>query len=157
MNTSQEVYDAIKEAEFVWTTGVGKSAVVADLLARYLRNAGVPSAFLDATDYWHGGRGGVKINHLLIAVSASGTTEEIVKVVDDVLCQTIQIGKRPMLEADLHFLVDVRGLSDSALSSDPIHTSCSVYLLACGYADYAKISREVAAYNHPAGATNGTV
>lgn len=146
---AREIFEAIKHAPVVWTTGVGKSASVADLLARYLRNIGVPAAFLDATDYWHGGRGGVMENHLLVAVSASGKTDEMARLVDDCACQVVHVGKEPMAEADMHWMI--HGYQTArVVSVDPIQTARAIYDLVCEYADYVGVTRHEAAENHPA-------
>lgn len=152
---AREIFEAIKEAPVVWTTGVGKSAAVADLLSRYLRNVGVPSAFLDATDYWHGGRGGVKENHLLIAISASGKTEEIVRMEEDCLCQVAHVGAHPM-DADMFWCT---GYSDNprAVAHDPLASARAIYDLVCEYAQYAGVSKHEAEVNHPAGVIYGIV
>lgn len=153
---AQEIFRAIKNAGFVWTTGVGKSASVADLLARYLRNVGVPSAFLCPTDYWHGGRGGVKESHLLIVVSASGKTDEIVLVVEDSACQVVHVGKEQMDDCDMHWQTTI-GKPKCAVDWDPVNSTYAVFELAIEYAKYAGVSRHEADSYHPAGATNGSL
>lgn len=153
---AQEVFRSIQSATFVWTTGVGKSAAIADLLARYLRNVGVPSAYLDATDYWHGGRGGVKEGHLLVAVSANGRTEEVLRVANDSPCEVLHIGREPLEYADMHWRIG-ESTNGRAVSSDPMQSARAVYDLVCEYAQYMNVSRHEADAYHPAGVTNGSV
>lgn len=153
---ANEIFEAIKNAQFVWTTGVGKSAAVADLLARYLRNVGVPSAFLDATDYWHGGRGGVKDSHLVVLVSASGETEELLRLVEDCCSETVHIGKTPMRGVQM-FWLSTGHQTSLAVSVDPTQMTRAVYDLVCEYVKYAGVSRQDIDANHPAGASCGHI
>ena len=145
---AQEIFRAISNAPFVWTTGVGKSACVADLLARYLRNVGVPAAFMDASDYWHGGRGGVGPGHLFVAVCYSGQTKDMVKLVDDCCCEVLHIGVSPMTGADMFWRAG-EGLGSRAVSIGPVQSARAVYDLVCEYAQYAGVSRHEAEVNHP--------
>ena len=60
------------------TTGVGKSAFVAQRLAASLRLIGWRAWFMHPTEAMHGDIGGVMEGDILIAVSRSGDTDEVV-------------------------------------------------------------------------------
>ncbi len=62
------------------TTGVGKSAFVAQRLAASLRLIGWRAWFMHPTEAMHGDIGGVMEGDILIAVSRSGDTDEVVQL-----------------------------------------------------------------------------
>lgn len=64
----------------VVTTGLGKSGFVGQRLAATLRSVGCASAFLHASEALHGDLGVLRTGDVLVAVSYSGTTAEVVAV-----------------------------------------------------------------------------
>jgi sugar/nucleoside kinase (ribokinase family)/D-arabinose 5-phosphate isomerase GutQ len=65
----------------VHVTGVGKCEHVARYAASLLSSTGTPATFLHATEAVHGSAGQVMPGDVVIAVSHSGTTEEIARAV----------------------------------------------------------------------------
>ncbi|HSW40693.1 MAG TPA: KpsF/GutQ family sugar-phosphate isomerase [Acidobacteriota bacterium] len=63
-------------------TGLGKSGIVCKKIAATLSSTGSPAMFLHASDALHGDSGILTRNDLILAVSKSGETAEIVKVLD---------------------------------------------------------------------------
>src|SRR5918912_1354311 len=61
-------------------TGMGKSGLIARKLAATLASLGIPAFFLHPADAAHGDLGMVARGDVLIAVSNSGETEEILRI-----------------------------------------------------------------------------
>ena len=64
----------------VVVTGIGKSAIIARKIASTLSSTGTPSFFLHAADGLHGDLGMVMKGDVVLVVSNSGETEEILKL-----------------------------------------------------------------------------
>lgn len=64
----------------VIVTGMGKSGLIARKIAATLASLGVPSAFLHPAEGVHGDLGMVSRGDLVIALSNSGETEELLKI-----------------------------------------------------------------------------
>ncbi|MCP4581164.1 MAG: KpsF/GutQ family sugar-phosphate isomerase [candidate division Zixibacteria bacterium] len=64
----------------VIVTGIGKSGIVAKKIASTFSSIGIPSFFFHPAEGIHGDLGVVRGDDLLIAISKSGDTEEIIKV-----------------------------------------------------------------------------
>ncbi len=61
----------------VVVTGTGTSGIVARKIAATLTSTGTPATFLHPSDALHGGLGVVAVDDVVIAISNSGETEEI--------------------------------------------------------------------------------
>lgn len=59
-------------------TGIGKSAIIAQKITATLNSTGQPALFMHAADAIHGDLGMVQENDVVIAISKSGNTPEIV-------------------------------------------------------------------------------
>ncbi len=98
----------------VWT-GMGKSGIICHKLAATMRSTGTPALHLHPADAIHGDLGMVTPGDLVVAVSHSGTTEEILRLVEFVKRQgigLIAITSHPESQlaqaADLHLDLGVR-------------------------------------------------
>lgn len=65
----------------VITTGVGKAGIIAQKLAGTLASTGTRADFLHPTEALHGDLGRVTEGDLVVALSNSGTTEEVLRLV----------------------------------------------------------------------------
>jgi arabinose-5-phosphate isomerase len=63
----------------VVVTGLGKSGLVGTKLAATLASTGTPAFFVHAADALHGDAGMVTVDDVLLAISKSGTTAEVVR------------------------------------------------------------------------------
>jgi len=63
-------------------TGIGKAGQIANNMASTLTSIGVPSIFLHPTEAQHGDLGIIGINDILILLSNSGETREIIELVE---------------------------------------------------------------------------
>jgi len=61
-------------------TGIGKSGLIGKKISATLASTGTPSFFLDSSDAFHGDLGMVLENDVILAISNSGETEEINKL-----------------------------------------------------------------------------
>ncbi|HTV81453.1 MAG TPA: KpsF/GutQ family sugar-phosphate isomerase [Acidobacteriaceae bacterium] len=101
-------------------TGMGKSGIVAQKIAATLSSTGSPALFLHPAEAVHGDLGMIVEGDLAIALSASGETEEILR-----LLATLQ----RMGNALISFVCDMH--STLAAASD-VALDCSVPAEACG-------------------------
>ena len=62
-------------------TGIGKSGFIAQKIAQTLVSTGTKAVFLNPTDALHGDLGIVSSGDLVVVVSKSGSTEELVRLV----------------------------------------------------------------------------
>ncbi|MBL1227108.1 SIS domain-containing protein [Enterococcus sp. BWR-S5] len=81
-------YQALNEAESlvlaseseggrVHVTGIGKPSYVSGYIASLLSSTGTPAYFLDGTEAVHGSSGQVRVGDVVIAISNSGETVEL--------------------------------------------------------------------------------
>ena len=65
----------------VVVTGVGKSGIICRKIAATLASTGTPAIFLHPTEGLHGDLGVLSSQDMVIAISYSGTTEELIKII----------------------------------------------------------------------------
>ena len=61
-------------------TGIGKSGLIAQKIAATLASTGTPAFFVHATEASHGDLGMITGDDIVIALSNSGSTEELIEV-----------------------------------------------------------------------------
>lgn len=93
----------------VVVTGIGKSGHIAAKIAATLSSLGTPALFLNAAEAAHGDLGAVQAGSVVIMLSNSGTTGEIIRLV-------------PMLRARSCILVAIVGQEGSPLARAAEHT-----------------------------------
>jgi arabinose-5-phosphate isomerase len=99
---------------------MGKSGIIAQKIAATLSSTGTPALFLHPAEAVHGDIGGLAAGDVVIALSASGETEEILRL----LVTLKRVG-----DALISFCCDLH--STLALASD-LALDCSVSREACG-------------------------
>src|ERR1700729_2971472 len=104
----------------VVVTGMGKSGIVAQKVAATLSFTGSPALFMHPAEAVHGDLGMIARGDIVIALSASGETEEILRL----LATIKRIG-----DALISFCCNLK--STLALASD-VALDCSVQQEACG-------------------------
>lgn len=62
-------------------SGVGKSGIIGAKIASSFASIGVESLFMHPTDVWHGDLGAVKKDDVILLISNSGETTELVQLV----------------------------------------------------------------------------
>jgi arabinose-5-phosphate isomerase len=75
----------------VVVTGVGKSGIICRKIAATLASTGTPALFLHPTEGLHGDLGVLAKEDLVIAISYSGTTEELTKIIPAVKRQGLPL------------------------------------------------------------------
>jgi arabinose-5-phosphate isomerase len=65
----------------LFVTGVGKSGIIGKKIAATLSSTGTPSVFLHASEACHGDVGVIRAPDMVLAVSKSGETDEILRLI----------------------------------------------------------------------------
>lgn len=107
----------------VVVTGIGKAGIVARKLSATLSSTGKPSYFLHPTEAMHGDLGMLGSHDLVMVISQSGETEEIIKLLPHVRTRGLKI-------------IAITGRADSSLGqiadvvliSGPIDEACDLGL-----------------------------
>ena len=86
-------------------TGIGKSGLVAKKIAATLASTGTPSFFLDPSEAFHGDLGMISKDDIIVALSYSGETDEVLKIV-------------PFIHENGNKLISITGNTDSALAKN---------------------------------------
>lgn len=79
---AQIIIDSQKQGGRVHVSGIGKPSHVSSYIASLLSSTGTPAYFLDATEAVHGSAGQVKKNDVVIVISNSGKTKELLYTVE---------------------------------------------------------------------------
>jgi arabinose-5-phosphate isomerase len=142
-------------------TGVGKSGIIAQKIAQTLTSTGTVSVFVHPSDALHGGLGIVSENDVVIALSNSGETDEILAILP-----ALRIRKAKLISIVGNLASTLAGQSDVVLDASVDKEACPLNLapttsttvaLAIGDAlamtlmGVKGLSAEAFAANHPAG------
>lgn len=76
------IIDSQKNNGRVHVSGIGKPSHVSSYIASLLSSTGTPAYLLDATEAVHGSAGQVKANDVVIVISNSGKTKELLYTVE---------------------------------------------------------------------------
>src|SRR3989449_9615485 len=68
----------------VLVTGMGKSGIICRKIAATLSSTGTPAFFLHPAEAVHGDLGAIREDDVVIAVSHSGETEELVRLIESI-------------------------------------------------------------------------
>ncbi|WP_045482063.1 KpsF/GutQ family sugar-phosphate isomerase [Vibrio owensii] len=99
--------------------GMGKSGIIGKKIAASLASTGTPSFFMHPGEAFHGDLGMVKSEDIFIAISNSGETDEVLKLV-------------PFLKDNGNYVISITGKKESTLSrSSHCHLDISVPKEAC--------------------------
>ena len=120
----------------VVVTGMGKSGIIAQKIAATLSSTGIPSYFMHPAEAVHGDLGMVVSGDVVVALSNSGETEEIVRLLElvrrlgaRIVALSGQVDSTLARHADVH--LDV-GVSEEACSWDLVPTASTTAALAVG-------------------------
>ena len=99
--------------------GVGKTGIIGHKIASSLASTGTPAIFVNAAEAMHGDLGMISKEDIVVALSYSGETDEILKIV-------------PFIHSNGNKLVSMTGNPESALAKNSdIHLAVSVEEEAC--------------------------
>lgn len=100
-------------------TGMGKSGLIGRKIAATLASTGTPSFFLHPGEAFHGDLGMISKEDVILALSYSGETDEILKIV-------------PFIHSNGNPLISMTGKSDSTLAKNSdVHLCVGVKEEAC--------------------------
>lgn len=142
-------------------TGMGKSGLIARKIVATMNSTGTPAVYLHPTDALHGDLGMVREGDIVILISKSGHTEEIVNLVPllkrmNVVLIAMVGNKKSKLARDCDIVLDV-AVKEEACPYDLAPTASSTATLVMGDAlsiallEYKGFTREDFALLHPGG------
>lgn len=100
-------------------TGMGKSGIVGKKIAATLASTGTPSFFLHPGEAYHGDLGMVEKEDIVLLISNSGETDEVLKII-------------PFLKHQKNITISMSGNPDSSLAKNTdFHLNISVNVEAC--------------------------
>ena len=151
----------IDQCQHLIITGMGKSGLIGNKIAATFSSLGLPTLFLHAAEASHGDLGMIVENDTVIAISNSGETEEIVKLLPSfkrINCTLVAVtGKSTSTLAKCSdFVLDV-SVKEEACSIDLVPTTSTTATLALGDAlavalmELRGVKEEDFAQNHPGG------
>ena len=120
----------------VVVTGLGKSGLIGRKIAATFSSTGTPSLFLHAVEALHGDLGMLTSGDVLVAISASGETEELIELLEAVKRLGVQLitltsGSQSTLAASSDIVLDV-GVKEEACSLNLAPTASTAAALAMG-------------------------
>ena len=168
---SMELIDPIKAYEFVdlllsckgkiFFTGVGKNGHVAAKATSTFSSIGLPCFFINPVDSVHGDMGVINKGDILVAISKSGNTEELIhflKHVEHKNCKIVSIHSNPKNKSLDYSSLDI----DLRVSKEADHLdivpTCSIAVftvflqsVACEISQRKELTLEQFVKNHPGG------
>jgi arabinose-5-phosphate isomerase len=146
----------------VVVTGMGKSGIIAKKIAATLASIGIPSAFLHPAEGIHGDLGMISRGDVVIALSNSGETEELIKILPAIKRLGLSLialtgNVNSMLAKNSDVVLDV-SVAEEACPLDLAPTASTTAALALGDAlamavlEQKGVKPEDFAQYHPGGA-----
>ncbi len=158
---SSAVEILVQSSGAVATTGAGTSGIVARKLAATLTSTGTPALFVHPTDALHGGLGVIGRQEIVVAVSNSGETEELLALLPYLRSREVNvIAIVGNLESTLAREAAVALDASAEREAGPhglVPTASVAVALALGDAlaltvmELKGVTREAFAANHPSG------
>ncbi len=108
----------------VLTTGIGKAGHIAEKFAATLCSTATPAIFLHAAEAAHGDLGIVEANDIIIAMSTSGKSVEVLEVLE--LCRHLGVAR--IIGITSHPDSRLRDLSDLVLDMGVVEEACPLGL-----------------------------
>lgn len=102
---SKAVDAILKSKSRVIVAGIGKSGIIGKKISATLASTGTSSLFLHPTEAFHGDLGMIQKNDVVILISYSGETEELLQII-------------PFLKAHQNFIIAITGEKNSTLAKN---------------------------------------
>ena len=142
-------------------TGMGKSGLIGQKIAATMSSVGLSAVYMHAAEAIHGDLGLISKKDIIIALSNSGETEEIIKLLPTLKrlnCTLIAItgNLKSTLALRSDYVLDV-GVKQEAGGNGLLPTSSTTAMVAMGdalviaYLELHGFKDEVFAHNHPGG------
>ncbi|MBQ9273439.1 MAG: KpsF/GutQ family sugar-phosphate isomerase [Succinivibrio sp.] len=145
----------------VIVTGVGKSGHIASKIAATLASTGTSSFYINPLDAYHGDLGMITSDDVVIAISYSGQTDELLRIMPNVLqngAKVIGMSSNPnsllARHATCHLSIKVDHEADPLNLAPTSSTTASLALgdaLACALIEVRQFKRNDFARYHPGG------
>ena len=156
-----EVVRHLNQCKYLVVTGVGKSGLIGRKIASTFASIGLPTLFLHAAEASHGDLGMISKGDTVIAISNSGETEEIVKllpVFNRIHCTLVGMtgNRESTLAKRSDYILDI-SVKEEACSKDLVPTASTTAALAMGdalamaFMELRGVQEEDFALNHPGG------
>jgi arabinose-5-phosphate isomerase len=157
----EAIKDAVEARGKVVVVGVGKSGHIGRKIAATLTSTGSPAVVLDSLNALHGDLGMVSDGDVVLALSASGETEEMLRILPAIARFQVKIiaicgDPNSTLAQNAHLMLDAN-IEQEACPLDLAPTSSTTVMLALGDA-LAMVLLEARGFNkedfarfHPAG------
>jgi len=158
---SEAVHALDRKEGRLFVTGMGKSGLIGKKIAATMSSVGLPAVFVHAAEGIHGDLGLVSRNDRVIAISNSGETEEILKLLPTLSrlkCTLITMtgNLQSTLATRSDYVLDI-GVKEEAGGNGLIPTASTTATLAMGdalviaYLHLRGFREEDFAMNHPGG------
>lgn len=120
----------------VVVTGMGKSGLVGQKIAATFSATGTPSVFMHAAEAFHGDFGMIAPGDVVLAVSNSGETDEIVRIIPDLKAINVKVilicgNARSSLARLADFVLDT-GVQSEASAIGMVATASTTAAMAMG-------------------------
>jgi len=151
----------IDKCQHLVITGMGKSGIIGKKIASTFSSLGLPTLFIHAAEASHGDLGMIVKNDTVIAISNSGETEEVLKLLPSfkrINCTLVAVTGKPesTLAKCSDYILNV-SVQEEACSIDLVPTASTTATLALGdalavaFMELRGIKAEDFAQNHPGG------
>lgn len=151
----------LNQCKHLVVTGVGKSGLIGKKISSTFSSIGLPSLFLHASEASHGDLGMISEGDTVIAISNSGETDEVVKLLpifNRIKCTLVGMtgNMQSNLAKQSDYVLDV-SVKEEACSKDLVPTASTTATLAMGdalamaFMELRGVQEEDFALNHPGG------
>ena len=151
----------IDQCQNLIITGMGKSGLIGKKIASTFSSIGLPTLFLHAAEASHGDLGMIMENDTVIAISNSGETEEVIRLLPSfkrINCTLVAITGKPKstLAKCSDYVLSV-AIQEEACPKDLVPTASTTATLALGdalaiaFMELRGIQEKDFAQNHPGG------
>ena len=151
----------LNQCKHLVVTGVGKSGLIGKKISSTFSSIGLPSLFLHASEASHGDLGMISEGDTVIAISNSGETDEVVKLLpifNRIKCTLVGMtgDMQSSLAKRSDYVLDV-SVKVEACSKDLVPTASTTATLAMGdalamaFMELRGVQEEDFALNHPGG------
>ena len=151
----------LNQCKHLVVTGVGKSGLIGKKISSTFSSIGLPSLFLHASEASHGDLGMISEGDTVIAISNSGETDEVVKLLpifNRIKCTLVGMtgNMQSSLAKRSDYVLDV-SVKAEACSKDLVPTASTTATLAMGdalamaFMELRGVQEEDFALNHPGG------
>ncbi len=151
----------IDQCHHLIITGMGKSGIIGKKIASTFSSIGMPTLFLHAAEASHGDLGMIMENDTVIAISNSGETDEVIKLLPSfkrINCTLVAVTGKPTstLAKCSDYVLNV-GVQEEACPKDLVPTASTTATLALGdalaiaFMELRGVQEKDFAQNHPGG------